>query len=478
MIKLIPEWTMDTEEFWQSLKRRNLFFIKLRFVAVIMLLAFNYVYETIVNIELSQFQHNAIGIITFFLLLYNISLFSIRKKLKNKRGSFNSLHLSLLQIVLDLAVLTLLINFTGGIESPLYLFYIFHLIIGSLILPGYVIYSIAFVTILAMSSISFLQYFQYIPHYCIEGAYETHLYSNPVYIITTLVFFSLMLLISVFLTNRIVNQLYSQERRLVEALNEINESEVKKQKYIMGVVHEIKSPIAATKSLLSLIVDGFVGEISSQVKQKLNRAIIRSTESLGLINNILRISRLRLLDERTSENLNVYEIIKSVLDENKENFEAKKIKLKFIDIINLNKITLIKGDGFLLRLAISNLVSNAIKYTDTKGKISIKYKEKGKFVVVTICDNGIGVPESELNKIFENYYRAKNISDEKQEGVGVGLSLVKEIIKQHRGEIDVMSPSPLGNTKNPGTCFTIKLPYTLKDISDSSEELLTVKGGV
>jgi signal transduction histidine kinase len=475
MIKLVPDWIDTNKEFWLSLKRRNLFFINLRFVAIAMLISFNFLYEIVVDIDLSEFQHYSIGITSILLLIYNFSLLSVRKRVKNVRGSFNPLHLSLVQILVDLFLLTFLIIITGGIESPLYLFYIFHLIIGSLILPGIVIYSIAFVLLIAMVAITYMQYWKIIPHYCLEGIYKIELYNNPEYIITTLIFFGIMLLVSVFLTNRIAFQLYSQERKLVEALNKINSSELKKQKYIMGVVHEIKSPIAATKSIISLITEGFLGDVSPKIKEKLNRAIIRTSESLEMINNILRISRLRLLDEKTSEDVDIHEIMTDIIDLNSESLTEKNIKLSYE---SSNNSKLIKGDKVLLRLAFSNLINNAIKYSFKNGIVKISLEYTNNSLLVLITDNGIGIPKDELNKVFENYYRAGNISQNNQEGSGVGLSLVKEIIHQHRGTIVVKSPSSLSTPSQPGTQFKIKIPYQLKEVVKEDKDFLSIEGGL
>lgn len=475
MIKLVPDWIDTNKEFWSALKRRNLFFINFRFIAIAMLMSFNFLYESIVDIHLNSFQHYSIGIATILLLIYNILLLSVRKRIKNERGSFNPLHLSLVQILVDLFLLTFLIVITGGIESPLYLFYIFHLIIGSLILPGIVIYSIAFIILITMYTLTYLQYHQIIPHYCLEGVYKVELYNNPVYVITTLIFFSIMLLVSVFLTNRIAFQLYFQERKLVEALNKINSSELKKQKYIMGVVHEIKSPIAATKSIISLITEGFLGDVSSKIEAKLNRANVRISDSLEMINNILRISRLRLLNEKTTENVDINEIINEIIDLNSDTLIKKNINLNYS---SPPKIKIIKGDKVLIKMALSNLINNAIKYTQEDGKVVLKVKNCTESLSLSISDNGIGIPKDEMSKVFENYYRAGNISENNQEGSGVGLSLVKEIIQQHRGTISVESPSPIGTAANPGTKFLIKIPYHLEEVFNKDGDFLSIKGGL
>jgi len=476
MIRLVPAWLEKYDEFWEAIKRRNMFFIKLRYVAVVMLLLFNFLLEKVINFYFSDEQHIIILILTLFLLFYNILIRFARKFLKNIAMTFNPLQLSLLQIVVDLAILTSLVYVTGGIESPLKLFYIFHIIIGSLILPGYVIYIITSLSLLAVSAISYLEYYSLIPHFAFGGLYETPLYDNPQYILMRLMVLGLMMFISAYLTNRIAHQLYAQEKQLMEALDEINKSEVQKQKYIMGVVHEIKTPIAATKSILTLITDGFVGEISQPVKEKLNRAIIRTTESLGMINSILRISRLRLLDERSSEEVDIYKLVEELLDENRERLKEKSIKV-YKESKGVKK-SIVRGDKFLLQLAVSNIISNAIKYTNENGKIWITLEYLDEFLELSVRDDGIGVEDSEVEKIFENYYRAKNIKAEYHEGAGVGLSLVKEIIVQHRGEITATSPSPIGTEESPGTCFKVKLPYSFKEVDKMKKESVAIKGGV
>jgi len=410
MIRLVPAWLEKYDEFWVAIKRRNLFFIKLRYVAVIVLLLFNFLLEKVIDLHFSDEQHFIIFILTLFLLIYNILIHFARKFLKNIALTFNPLHLSLLQIVIDLTILTSLVYVTGGIESPLKLFYIFHIIIGSLILPSYVIYLITSLSILVVTAISYLEYYAYIPHFAFGGLYETPLYDNPQYILMRLIVLGLMMFISAYLTSRIAHQLYAQEKQLMEALDEINKSEVKKQKYIMGVVHEIKTPIAATKSLLNLIIDGFVGEVSQPVKEKLNRAIVRITESLGMINSILRISRLRLLDERSSEEVDIYKLVEELLEENRERLKEKSIKI-YKEHRGVKK-SIVKGDNFLLKLVLSNIISNAIKYTNKNGKIWIMLEYFNEFLELSVCDDGIGVEESEVEKIFENYYRAKNIKAE------------------------------------------------------------------
>ena len=118
-----------------------------------------------------------------------------------------------------------------------------------------------------------------------------------------------------------------------------------------------------------------------------------------------------------------------------------------------------------MELALSNLISNAAKYAINNGNISIILSDNDDSIQLEISDNGIGIPETELSNIFNQFYRASNVDRTKIEGSGMGLSIVKEIIERHGGKIKVQSPSKIGNKNAPGTTFIITLPLIQRDTS-------------
>ena len=119
MISLIPSWAQHFEEFWESVKIRNAWFIKLRYSAVIMLVAFLTTTGLLFRISFTPVQFYAISSITLSIFLYNIVLARLQKYLKYSDEGFNPIHFSIIQMVLDLYVLCLLVYYSGGIESPL-----------------------------------------------------------------------------------------------------------------------------------------------------------------------------------------------------------------------------------------------------------------------------------------------------------------------------------------------------------------------
>src|SRR5690606_15552187 len=113
----------------------------------------------------------------------------------------------------------LLVYYTGGIETPLYLLFIFHMIIGSLILPGWIIYIIAVWFVLGFTGLVILEYTGIIPHHPINGFLKNPFYNDSAYVFSFSAIFAFVVFVSVMLANRIANQLYKMEQHLVETLN-------------------------------------------------------------------------------------------------------------------------------------------------------------------------------------------------------------------------------------------------------------------
>lgn len=460
MLSLIPNWATNYGEFWKAISQRNLWFIRLRYFAVISLIGFLIIGQFFLEFQLSHQQIIAISVIAIIILSYNIILFKVRKFVSWKPDRFNSLHLSLIQMILDLITLMLLVYYTGLIESPLYVFFIFHMIIGSLILPGYLIYIIAGCIGLIFSVLTIFQNYGIVTTYLINGLYEGNISHTFTYDVLRLMTFTIMLFVSVYLANKIANQLYKREQQLRSTLMQLDEAEKTKQKYIIGIIHEIKTPVSAAKSIIDLLLFNYVGPLSEEIHNKLNRVKIRIEETLQLLNNILRISRLKLMDIRTTEEIDITKLIQTIIDKMYDYCKSKNANIIFEDRRTQKKI--IKSDIILLELALSNIISNSIKYVDTNGNIEIILKDKEHNFIIEVCDNGIGIPKEDLPKIFNQFYRASNIDKSKHEGSGMGLALVKEIIERLGGRIKVESPSRLSKENFPGTCFEIYLQYDFK----------------
>lgn len=457
MFNLVPAWAKHYEEFWLTIRRRNLWFIKLRYAAVVMLFLFMFFSEYFLGISFSVLQHKAIIIITISILIYNLVFHFIRQFLKHDADKFNPLHLSVLQMISDLIALMLIVYYTGSVESPLLLFFVFHMIIGSLILPGFVIYLFAFLVVASVWGITTGEYYSLIQHNHIVGFLPSPLHQNFNYVLAINTSFGFMIFMVVLIANRIANQLYRHEQQLLESIEKINSAEIEKQKYISGIVHEIKTPLAAVHSYLDLVLQKFLGPLDEVVEEKLIRARRRSDEAIELINNVLKISKLRMEDSFVKEEIDIASILARAIKTAKVNAEATGVKLSIKNRRKEKRV--IKGDPLLIQIALSNIIGNAIKYNNMDGIVEIEIDEDKDNVLITVCDNGLGIPSEEIDKIYTDFFRASNIKRAGVEGSGLGLSVVKQIIERHGGKINVQSPSHLSTNKYPGTCVKITLPF-------------------
>lgn len=459
MLGLIPSYTYDYEQLWSLLINRNKWIINIRYVVTISFVVFIVIAVYVLKLEFSKTQLTALIIIAISVLIYNIFFnFLINASfVKNETDHFNPMHVSLMQILADQITLSILTYYTGGIESPFYIFFIFQMIIGSLMLSGFVVYTIAALTVICFYIASFLEYFSVVPHNHLGFLFKNPIYNNLDYILIFATSFGVTMMVSVFIANSIAHSHYIRGQSLKATYDKLRQAEIVKQKYTMGVVHEIKSPLSTAISFLDLVIEGYTGQVNPQSQEKLVRARSRTSEALHIINDVLNISKLKLLTEIKKEDVDLNELISKLITRKKIQADYLRMGINFYDLSTCKGI--VKGDYALLELAFSNLLGNAIKYSNFGGTVEIVMEDarSADEIKIEVCDNGIGIPQNDHDKIFKEFFRAANAKHQNHEGTGLGLSVVKQIVEQHGGTINFQSPSRLADEKGPGTCFKILL---------------------
>jgi signal transduction histidine kinase len=450
---LIPKYVQIYDEYFKTIKRYNNWFIELRYAAILSLVTLLLILNILPGIQLSFFQNISIIIITAIILIYNFH-FNNLIKLKKKE---DQVVLSFIQIVADLVSLSALIYLLGGIEAPIFLFYIFHVIIGSIILPVGVVYSLVSICLLVFTILSSLELVGIIPHQKIIGLFNFEFYNNLNYLVVFLGIFASLIFISIFITSKIVKDLYEREQQLKRALDDLCQAEKSKQKYVAAVVHELKSPIAAASSILDLILGDFLGDVSEVIKDKVVRAKERISESIQMINQMVRFSRFKLLNKIEIEHVNLSEMIRKYILSIKPLAEKKNIYINVKQ--NQEDDIFLNCDRNLFELVFSNLFNNAVKYNNQNGELLVELIVKDELLTIDISDTGIGIPKSDKEKIFEEYYRASNVKQ--VEGTGTGLNIVKSIIENHNGTIKFYSPSKINSEIGTGTTFSISLKQNI-----------------
>jgi two-component system sensor histidine kinase SenX3 len=217
--------------------------------------------------------------------------------------------------------------------------------------------------------------------------------------------------------------------------------------FVANISHELKTPIGAL-SLLSEAVLSASDDPESVVKFA-SRMQLEAKRLTDLVQEIINLSRLQDSDplQIASENV-VLELINEAVDLVKTTSEAKGISVSISEIPNVTVL----GDGDQLIMAIHNLLENAINYSPNNTNVSISSSIEDDIIEIVVTDQGIGIPESELDRIFERFYRVDPARSRETGGTGLGLSIVKHVASKHGGEIKVWS-SP-----NVGSSFALRLP--------------------
>lgn len=248
------------------------------------------------------------------------------------------------------------------------------------------------------------------------------------------------------------------------------EREQLKTDFIGNISHEFRTPLNIIVSALSLIEMKIKKgeEIETDyLLEKIARINENSNRLIRLINNLIDITKFDTgFYELKCKNENIVYVVEDVLFATIDYAKGKNIDLVF-DTDEEEIITFI--DKEKIERVILNILSNAIKFTNENGKIEVSIQKYNEFVNIKIKDNGIGIPKEKINQIFHRFYQVDSLLSRKNEGSGLGLCIVNEIIKMHDGKVTIESE------ENKGTTFDIKLKI-IEENEEVPEELIDITG--
>ena len=242
---------------------------------------------------------------------------------------------------------------------------------------------------------------------------------------------------------------------LVAVLHDTTEQEKEERErrlFVSNVSHELRTPLTSVKSYLEALDEG---ALSEPVAPDFIRVSLDETNRMmRMVTDLLHLSR---IDNETShldvELINFTAFITFILnrfDKMKSQDEEKKYEL--VRDYPINSVW-IEIDTDKMTQVIDNILNNAIKYSPDGGKITVTMKTTDDQMILSISDQGLGIPKEDLPKIFDRFYRVDKARSRAQGGTGLGLAIAKEIVKQHKGFIWAKSEYGKGST------FTIVLPY-------------------
>ncbi len=239
-------------------------------------------------------------------------------------------------------------------------------------------------------------------------------------------------------------------------LTEISKAQKFRTDFVANVSHELKTPLVSIKGAIETIEGPAKDDEIAKIKF-LKIISSQSKRMENLISDLLILSRIELQEHiRPDKPVNLKNVLTKVKDVHFTSLKEKNINLE----INLGNVSDVIGDEDKLITVFSNLLDNAIKYSKEKSTINILASpSKGKLITkgikISVSDQGIGIPEDQINRVTERFYRVDVEESRKVGGTGLGLAIVKHIISQHRGDYEIK------NLNGKGTEINIHLPSEL-----------------
>jgi signal transduction histidine kinase len=222
-----------------------------------------------------------------------------------------------------------------------------------------------------------------------------------------------------------------------------------KSHFVSNITHELKTPLAAIRLYTETLQHGRVKD-AEQEHKFLGIIAKESVRLTHLINNILDFSRIEMDRKRyTFEPTAVGDVVKDVLESYSYQLNDKgfTVRTEFD-----GELPRVRADRDALGQAVLNLIDNAMKYSPDHKEIDVAVRRDGAGVAIAVTDQGIGIPASELKKVFDAFYRVEKGLEHDVKGSGLGLAVVKHVVESHGGRVDVQSRRGAGST------FTIRLP--------------------
>jgi len=436
----------------KALKVRLSVFVRMRWLVVLGIIAVALFARYVFNIG---FQTLPVFIICAFLLAYNFWMYAWNRRLARednelviKRAQINGY----IQVLLDLAVLTILLHYTGGITNPFIFVYVIHTTAASILLTRRRAYELTIIAVGMAALLAFLEYSGIIGHVNLNGFVSDALYQQLNYVLSIIVTLAVLTFTSTYITTAVAGELRQQHLKVDELRDQLMAEDKRELERFSGevahlkeertrfvrllsvVAHDLQAPLVAVQSCISYVLDGYAGETNDEQKDWLQRSSRRIDGLLVLITDLLDIPRIELgqLKQEMAEIA-----LNDVINRSLEGLDIVARKKGLQLTVELpDRSPVIYGSSRRLQQVVTNLTNNAINYTN-EGSITIKLTEDTDEIRVEVIDTGIGIPAKDLPRLFDEFSRGSNVEIK---GSGLGLSISRRIITAHGGKIWAESP--------------------------------------
>ncbi len=251
----------------------------------------------------------------------------------------------------------------------------------------------------------------------------------------------------------------SQKQKEIDQLIAL---EAFRREFLADISHELKTPIFAAQGFIHTLLDGAAED--ENVRERFLKKAARSLDGLDLlVQDLLMLSQIESGTIKMNfRKADLVEITKEVFDQLEDTAQERQITLSLTlsgTLIDSEKITecVVYADPQRIKQVFTNIIENSIKYGNESGFVKVFLQQNEETCLITIQDNGLGIPSKHLERIFERFYRVEKSRSKERGGTGLGLAIVKQILDAHNATIQVESKA------NKGTTFTFELSLNAPD---------------
>ncbi|MFM8323129.1 MAG: ATP-binding protein [Chloroflexota bacterium] len=225
---------------------------------------------------------------------------------------------------------------------------------------------------------------------------------------------------------------------LANAYQQLAEQEYARREFLSTIAHELRTPLTAARGFLQMVETGL--ERGYNLDSDMQRSSIQTAsrhieQIITLVNDILFIQEMDLILPRF-ETVNLSEALRRVADASQPKLVQNRISL-LMDLPG--EAIFVAGDHKSLERALQAILDNAIKFSYVNGQVEVRLARSGERATIEVRDNGVGIPEDVLPRIFDRFFHTDQVDGRLFDGIGLGLSIARQVIEQHHGEIKVIS---------------------------------------
>jgi len=242
-----------------------------------------------------------------------------------------------------------------------------------------------------------------------------------------------------------IEDLRLRAREIADAYQKSAEQEMARNEFLTAIAHELRTPLMVASGYLHTLKKGVL--TGEQLRSTIEIVSRNVDQIVNLTNDLLFLQEQELV-LRDFQPVDLAALVAKIVDKYQEKAKSRRVNIK---IRGITKLPAIQGDEPSLERAITGIVDNAIKFSPMDGTVDIRCSDLGSHVSVSVVDYGIGIDPQIRPRIFDRFFHLEKSGDEIYDGIGIGLSITRQVIQQHRGMLDVDSAPGKGST------FTISL---------------------